>query len=82
LKDSQQLATAIQEHFLLGLDGLQARDRHFITRGQATVNALPADNKQAWLNGIHIARQLYQDSEARKIDGMQTFMLHWLTAPD
>jgi hypothetical protein len=78
LKDGQQLAAAIQEQFLLGLDGLQARDRHFITRGQATVTALPADNKQAWLSGIRIARQSYQDSEAREIDGMRTFMLHWL----
>jgi alpha-amylase/alpha-mannosidase (GH57 family) len=82
LKDSQQLAAAIQEQFLLGLDGLQARDCHFITRGQATVNALPADNKQAWLSGIRIARQLYHDSETREIDGMRTFMLHWLSAPD
>jgi hypothetical protein len=78
LKDGQQLAAAIQEQFLLGLDGLQARDRHFITRGQATVTALPANNKQAWLSGIRIARQSYQDSEAREIDGMRTFMLHWL----
>ena len=82
LKDSQQLAAAIQEQFLLGLEGLQARDRHFITRGQATVNALPADNKQAWLSGIRIARQLYHDSETREIDGMRTFMLQWLSAPD
>jgi hypothetical protein len=68
LKDRQQLAAAIQEQFLLGLDGLQARDRHFITHGQATVNVLPADNKQAWLSGIRITRQLYQDSEAHEID--------------
>jgi hypothetical protein len=27
-------------------------------------------------------RHLYQDSEARKIDGMQTFMLQWLSALD
>jgi hypothetical protein len=42
------------------------------TRGQANINALPANNKQAlwWLSGIHITRQLYQDSEAREIDGM------------
>jgi hypothetical protein len=26
--------------------------------------------------------QLYQDSEAREIDGMRSFMLHWLSAPD
>jgi hypothetical protein len=77
LKDSQQLAAAIQEDFLLGLEGL-----HFITCGQATVNALPADNKQAWLSGIRIVHQLYQDSEAREIDGMRSFMLHWLSAPD
>jgi hypothetical protein len=70
LKDSQQLAAAIQEDFLLGLEGLQAWDRHFITCGQATINALPADNKQAWLSGIRIVHQLYQDSEAREIDGM------------
>jgi hypothetical protein len=57
LKDGQQLAASIQEQFILGLDGLQARDHHFITRGQATVTALPADNKQAWLSGIRIARQ-------------------------
>jgi hypothetical protein len=82
LKDGQQLAAAIQEQFLLGLDGLQARDRHFITRGQARVTALPADNKQAWLSGIHIARQTYQDSEARETDGMQTFMLHWLSVEE
>jgi hypothetical protein len=82
LKDGQQLAAAIQEQFLLGLDGLQARDRHFITRGQATVTALPADNKQAWLSGIRIARQSYQDSEAREIDGMRTFMLHWLSVEE
>jgi hypothetical protein len=80
LKDSQELATAIQEQFLLGLDGLQARDHHFITHGQGTVNALPVDNKQAWLSGICIARQLYQESEARELDGMRNIMLHWLSA--
>jgi hypothetical protein len=47
LKDSQQLTAAIQEQFLLGLDGLQAQDRHFITHGQDTVSALPTNNKQA-----------------------------------
>jgi hypothetical protein len=82
LKGSKQLTTAIQEQFLLGLDGLQAWDHHFITRGQDTVNALPANNKQAWLSGIRIAHQLYQDSEAREINGMQTFMVHWLSAND
>jgi hypothetical protein len=82
LKDSQQLTAAIQEQFLLGLEGLQAWDHHFITRGQATVNTLPADNKQAWLSGIRIACQLYQDSETHEIDGMRTFMLQWLSAPD
>jgi hypothetical protein len=82
LKDSQELATAIQEQFLLGLEGLQVRDRHFLTRGQDTVNALPADNKKAWLSGIRIARQLYQESEARELDGMRHLMLHWLLAGD
>jgi hypothetical protein len=82
LKDSQELATAIQEQFLLGLEGLQVRDRHFLTRGQDTVNALPADNKKAWLSGIRIARQLYQESEARELDGMRHLMLHWLMAGD
>jgi hypothetical protein len=82
LKDGQQLAAAIQEQFLLGMDCLQARDRHFITRGQDTVTALPANNKKAWLSGIRIARQLYLESEAREIDSMRTFMLHWLSAGD
>jgi hypothetical protein len=79
LKDSQQLAADIQEQFQLGVDGLQVRDRHFLTRGQEAVLALPADNKQAWLSGIRIARQLYHESKTREIDGMQTLMLHWLT---
>jgi hypothetical protein len=78
LKDSQALAAAIEEQFHLGLDGLFARDHHYLTRGQDVVTALPADNKQAWLSGIRIARQNYLESEAHELDGMRNLMLHWL----
>lgn len=78
LADSQALAAAIQEQFHLGLDGLTARDHHYLTRGQDVVNALLADNKQAWLSGIRIARQLYLESEAHALNGMRNLMLQWL----
>jgi hypothetical protein len=78
LKDSQALAAGIDEQFNLGLDGLFARDHHYLTRGRNVVNALPADNKQAWLSGIRIARQHYLESEAHELDGMRNIMLHWL----
>jgi len=78
LKEGQELQAAIQEQFLLGLDGLPARDHHYITRGEACVFALPQDNKKGWLSGIKIARQRYLDGEARELDGMRNLMQHWL----
>jgi hypothetical protein len=78
LKEGQELQVAIQEQFLLGLDGLQARDHHYITRGKDCVFALPPDNKKGWLSSIKIARQNFLDSEARELDGMRHLMQHWL----
>ena len=60
------------------MDGLHARDRHYITRGQDRILALPAANKKAWLSGICIAQETYLASEARDIAGMQAGMLNWL----
>jgi hypothetical protein len=55
LKEGQELLMAIQEQFLLGLEGIHARDHHYITRGEACIFALPPDNKKAWLSGVKIA---------------------------
>ena len=79
LQEGQALLAAIEEQFLLGLDGLHARDQHFIRRGKVCILALPGANKKAWLSGIRIAREAYLASEAREVDGMRTFMIHWLS---
>jgi hypothetical protein len=80
LQDSQALAAAIQEQFHLGVDGLRARDHHYLTRGRDVVEALPADSKQGWLSGVRIARQLYLESEAHELHGMRNIMLQWLAS--
>ena len=79
LKEGRDLTAAITAQLALGVDVLHARDRHFITRGQDRILALPAANKKAWLSGICIARETYLASEARDIAGMQAGMLNWLT---
>jgi hypothetical protein len=56
LKDGRALKEAVQNQLALGLDGLHAQDHHYISRGHACILALPADNKQAWLSGIRLAR--------------------------
>jgi hypothetical protein len=78
LKEGQELQADIQEQFLLGLDGLQARDHHYITRDKACVFALPPDNKKAWLSSVKIARQTYLESKARELDNMRHLMQHCL----
>jgi hypothetical protein len=80
LQEGQALLAAIEEQFSLGLDGLHARDQHFLLRrGKDCILALPGANKKAWLSGVRIAREAYHASEAREVDGMRTFMLHWLS---
>jgi hypothetical protein len=79
LKEGQDSTVAIQEQFQLGLDGLHAHNRHYISRGQDCIIKLPAANKKAWLSGVRLAREAYLDSEARESDSMHTFMLDWLS---
>lgn len=74
----RDLRAAIEAQFELGVDGLHARDTHYIMRGMHQVLALPAENKQAWLRGVIIARETYAASEAREIEGMQKVLRRWL----
>jgi hypothetical protein len=62
---------AIQNQFALGLEGLHARDHHYIICGHACILALPAANKKAWLSGIYITQEMYLASEARELEGTQ-----------
>ena len=78
LQEGRALREAIQNQFVLGLDGLHVRDHHYISRGHVSILALPAANQRAWLSGISIARETYSASEARELEGMRNFMLHWL----
>jgi hypothetical protein len=78
IQEGRDLLAAIQIQFALGLEGLHARDHHYISRGHACVHALPAANKKAWLRGIYIARETYLASEARELEGMQNLLIHWL----
>ena len=78
-KEGQDLLEAIHDEFLLGTEGLHARDCHYITRGLDHILALPAASKKAWLCGIHLARETYQESEARELSGMRACMLNWLS---
>ena len=50
--DALALENAIWEEFALGTSGLAQCDHHYIRRGWDDVNALSADDKQAWLRGI------------------------------
>jgi hypothetical protein len=78
LKDGQALTAAITDQFHLGLDGLHARDRHYISRGIDYVLSRPAANQKAWLSAICIAREAYLASEAREVNASRTIMLNWL----
>jgi hypothetical protein len=78
LQAGRELQAAIEAQFALGVEGLHARDRHYLARGQHQVMALPAANKKAWLSGIRIARDTYSTSEAREVDQMRAVMLKWL----
>ena len=78
LKEGQELTAAITAQLALEVEGLHARDRHYITRGRDHIFSLPAANKKAWLSGICIARETYLASEARDTDSMRACMLHWL----
>jgi hypothetical protein len=81
ISEGRELQTAIEAEFALGASDLHAHDQHYITRGLATVLALPATNKKAWLSGIRLARQSFEASAAREISSMQAVMQHWLTQP-
>jgi hypothetical protein len=78
LQEGRELMASIQQQFSLGIEGLHARDHHFIRRGWDCIVALPAANKKAWLASVLIARQVYMDSEATEIHGMQLLMQQWL----
>jgi hypothetical protein len=78
MKEGRELTAAITAQLALGVEGLHARDRHYITRGRDHIFSLPAANKKAWLSGICIARETYLASEARDTDSMRACMLHWL----
>ena len=62
--DALALENAIREEFALGTSGLARRDHHYIRRGRDDVNALSADDKQAWLQGIQLARSSQSSSSA------------------
>jgi hypothetical protein len=46
LKEGWELTAAITAQLALGVDGLHARDRHYITRGHDQIFALPAAIKK------------------------------------
>jgi len=79
IKEARELADSIRAQFALGLDGLLTRDHHYILRGLDQVEALPADNKKAWLRGILIARELYHSSEVSEMESMRRSMQQWLS---
>ena len=79
IKEAKELADSIRAQFALGLDGLLTRDHHYINRGLDQVEALPADNKKAWLRGILIARDLYLSSEVSEMESMRRSMQQWLS---
>jgi hypothetical protein len=78
LQEGRELLASVQQQFALGVDGLLTKDHHYIRRGWDCILALPAANKKAWLTGIILARQLYMDSEAGELHGMQQLMQQWL----
>jgi hypothetical protein len=78
LQEGRELLASVQQQFALGVDGLLTKDHHYIRRGWDCILALPAANKKAWLTGIILARQLYLDSEAGELHGMQQLMQQWL----
>jgi len=78
LKDAAELDESIRVQFELGIDGLHERDHHFITRRQETVAKYTVTGQRDWLNGILVARQTYDASEARSQQQMRSLMAHWL----
>jgi hypothetical protein len=78
LQEGRELLASMQQQFSLGIDGLHARDHHYIRRGWDCILALPAANKKAWLASVLIAHQIYMDSEAAELQGMQLLMQQWL----
>ena len=62
--DTLALENAIWEEFALGTLGLAQHGHHYIHRGRDDVNALSADDKQAWLQGIWLARSSRSFSSA------------------
>jgi hypothetical protein len=79
LKVGQELTTAVNTQFALGLDGLHARDHHYIDRGLNHLHSLPPAYKKAWIRGIQLARETYLASEAKEMESMRSLMLHWLS---
>ena len=78
LQEGRELLASVQQQFALGVDGLLTKDHHYIRRGWDCILALPAANKKAWLTGIILAHQLYMDSEASELHGMQQLIQQWL----
>jgi hypothetical protein len=78
LREGRELLASLQQQFSLGVDGLHARDHHYIRQGWDCILALPAANKKAWLASVLIARQTYMDSETAELHGMQLLMQQWL----
>jgi hypothetical protein len=80
IKASQDLATAIQEQFAMGYDGLARRDRHYISHGKDDVKALSASDKQAWLRGVQLARSSRQ-SVSEDLQRQREFMADYFSQP-
>jgi len=76
--DARALDRAIDLQFRQGVDGLHARDHHFIKRGRKKVFNMSATDQRNWLEGIKVARAAYERSAAREIQGMRLFMENYL----
>jgi hypothetical protein len=76
--DGLALRRAIHEQFDLGLDGLDAPDRHFICRGIDSVFQLPVSERKAWLAGIKLARATYEEADTSGTSRSRTLMENWV----
>ena len=76
--DTKALEEAINSQFVQGLDRLHDWDHHFLLQGQQAVQLLSVMDQKNWLAGIQSAWEMYDNSKAREIQGMQNLMDHWL----
>jgi len=80
LNEAKELDQAIDSQFRQGLDGLHARDFHFLRRGCKVIDNMSATDQRNWLEGIKVARVAHEDSAAREIAGMRAIMENYFTS--